>query len=39
MQWQDLAEYLLLLIPCIIVSNLCVMGKFSFVQLRRDPCA
>ena len=36
MQWQDLAEYLLPLIPCIIVSNLCVMGKFSFVQLRRE---
>lgn len=31
-----IAQYLLLLVPSILLSVFCVIGKFSFVQLRRE---
>ena len=31
-----IAQYLLLLVPSILLSVFCVIGKFAFVQLRRD---
>ena len=31
-----IAQYLLLLVPSILLSVFCVIGKFAFVQLRRE---
>ena len=36
MSWHELVQYLWLLLPCILFSAVCVVGKFSFVQLHQE---
>lgn len=36
MAWHELVQYLWLLLPCIFFSAVCVVGKFSFVQIHQE---